>query len=108
MTLQELARQSREYRGRNGVSVEARGFGFVPAFLDRETGRVFASCFRDGRPARIHVIDGLPPDVVTQRSVTGRVISVKGTVIAGFVCAGRFYTREQASAVLSRQPDSKH
>jgi hypothetical protein len=85
--------------------MEARGFGFSPAFLDRETGRVFVSCFRDGRPAGIHVMDGLPPEVVTERSLAGRVVSVKGTVVAGFVSCGRFYTREQASRVLAGQPN---
>jgi hypothetical protein len=105
MTPQELAQESCQYRGRGGISVEARGFGFSPAFLDRETGRVFASCFRDGRPAGIHVMDGLPPEVVTERSLSGRVVSVKGTVVAGFIACGRFYTREQASRVLAGQPD---
>src|SRR3990172_5622263 len=31
---------------------------FRSAFMDLETGRVFASCFADGRPAAVHVIEG--------------------------------------------------
>jgi hypothetical protein len=49
-------------------------------------------------------MDGLPPEVVVERSVAGRVISIKETVIAGFVCRGRFYTREQASRLLAGRP----
>lgn len=52
----------------------------------------------DGRPAPMHLLEGLPPAVVTARDATGRVIALKSTVLAGFVRAERFYTREQAAA----------
>jgi hypothetical protein len=59
------------------VSAETRSFGLAPALVDLETRRVFASCFQDGRPAPIHLLEGLPDDLVVQRSATGRVVAVK-------------------------------
>jgi hypothetical protein len=60
MTPFTLQQENRRYRGRGGVSPENGSLGFRPAFMDVETGRVFASCFADGRPAAVHVIEGLP------------------------------------------------
>lgn len=62
--------------------------------------RVALSCFGDGRPAPIHVLDGMPEDWVEQRSLQGRVLSVKRSVVAGFVRDGEFYTREDAAEAL--------
>jgi hypothetical protein len=105
MTPGELAQETKTYRRRRGVSPETRSFGLLPAFLDRDTGRVFTSRFRNGRPAGIHVIDGLPPDLVLERSETGRAMAIKESVVAGFICCrGQFYTREQASRLLGSHP----
>jgi hypothetical protein len=85
------------YGGTGGRSEENRCLGFRPAFFDFATQRIFLSCYRNGLPATIHVLDGLPDDVVVDRSPSGRVISTKATLIAGFVRNGFFYTRRAAA-----------
>ncbi|MDX1606432.1 MAG: hypothetical protein R3202_09580 [Candidatus Competibacterales bacterium] len=96
----DLARQNRQYQGTGGCSAENRECGFAPAFLDARTGRVHRSRFADGRPAPMHLLDGLPPELVQERSPGGRVTAVSTDLVAGFVRNGRFYTRAQAAAAL--------
>ncbi|MFO7641482.1 MAG: hypothetical protein R6X17_09540 [Candidatus Competibacteraceae bacterium] len=93
-----LRQQNRRFRGTGGVSTENRSLGFAPAFLDTETHRVYQARFADGRPAPMHLLEGLPAAVVAARDATGRVLALKPTVLAGFVREDRFYTREQAAA----------
>ena len=101
-TASTLRQENCEYRGFGAVSWQNRWYGLSPAFLDSETGRVLPSRFSDGRPAQVHVLDGLPDDVVISRSGAGRVVAVKGSVVAGFVLGGRFYTREEAAREVAR------
>ena len=96
-----LKEQNKCFMRTGGRSQENRSEGFRPAFSDTKTGTVYPSCFADGRPAPMHMLDGLPSDVVVARNESGRVISVKDSVIAGFVKAGQFYTREQAAAAVT-------
>lgn len=99
LTNATLKRQNRIFRKTGGVSAGNRCCGFAPAFLDRETGAVYLARFADGRPAPMHLLDGLPPELVVKRSISGGVAAVKESVVAGFVRSDRFYTREQAAAV---------
>lgn len=92
-----LRQQSSTFRGSSGVSEENHSYGFAPAFLDIETGHVYLARFADGRPAPMHLLDGLPDEVVTSRKASGAVNAVKETIIAGFFRWGRFFTREQAA-----------
>ncbi|MDX1655775.1 MAG: hypothetical protein R3310_11255 [Candidatus Competibacteraceae bacterium] len=92
-----LSQENLAFAGSRGVSHNNRGRGFVPAFLDTESGRVQRAKFRDGSPAPMHLLDGLPEAWITDRLPSGRVLAVKGSVVAGFLRAGRFYTREQAA-----------
>ncbi|MDB5858339.1 MAG: hypothetical protein JWQ76_2028 [Ramlibacter sp.] len=96
LTPQTLAAERARYFGTAGCSAGNRGNGFRPAFLDRETGRVYLSAFADGRPAPAHLLDGLPPTLVLARAAGGSVAAVKGSVISGFARDGHFYTREEA------------
>lgn len=89
-------------RGSGGVSKDNRHLGFVPAFMDTRTGNVYPCSFADGRPAPFHVLDGLPDELVVARDRLGRPSHVVGTVITGFSLDGRFYTRDQAAAQVSR------
>jgi hypothetical protein len=73
-----------------------------PAFRDTSTGVIYPSRFTDGRPAPVHVVDGLPDSAVLSRSPDGRVAALKQTVVAGFSWGGRFYTREEAASVRQR------
>ncbi|HRE55654.1 MAG TPA: hypothetical protein PLP22_12805 [Candidatus Competibacter sp.] len=102
MTPGRLAAQNRRFKGSGGISQENRVGGFLPAFADTETGATYRSCFADGSPAPIHLLDGLPVELVVARSANGRVTSVKDSVVAGFIRAGRFYTREQAAEAMTR------
>ncbi len=96
----DLCTESRRHRGSGGRSEENADLGFRPAFRDDATGEVYASCFVDGRPAPLHLYDGLPDDVVIARSACGHVSAVKGSLVSGFLRGGSFYTREEAAAVV--------
>lgn len=96
-----LGEQNRIHGGSGGVSAVARGSGFCPAFIDGETGAVYRSCYANGEPAPFHLLDGLPAEVVKARHPSGRVAAVKGSVVAGFLQGGRFYTREQAALAVA-------
>ena len=96
LTPQKLATEKARYFGTGGCSAGNRSCGFRPAFQDRETGRIYLSAFADGRPAPVHLLDGLPPSLVLTRTPLGRVGAVKGSVISGFARDGHFYTREEA------------
>jgi hypothetical protein len=99
MTQDRLKQETVTHRGTGGISAENRSLGFRPAFMDRETSAVYASCFGDGRPAPFHLIDGLPDELVVARDAVGRVAALKDSVIAGFVRGGRFYSREDAGCL---------
>jgi hypothetical protein len=91
MTLQQ---ENIAHRATGGVSAGNRSFGFRPAFRNTETGSVYPSRLVDGRPAPIHMIDGLPDEV-------------RDSVQSGFLLDGCFYDRDEAAEYLrrvSRQP----
>jgi len=94
---ERLKRENVAYAGTGGVSRGNRALGFRPAFLDCATMAVYVSCFADGRTAPCHVLDGLPEDVVIDRSPEGRVKRVKSSIISGFERGGFFYTRRAAA-----------
>ena len=98
LSARTLRQQNRGFRGTGGVSAENRSLGFAPAFRDTQTGAVYRACFADGRPAPMHLLEGLPPAVVAARDAAGRAIAIRPSVQAGFVRDGRFYTRDQAAA----------
>lgn len=96
-SIMQLQLENLAHRGTGGRSQENRGLGFRPAFFDFSTQRIYLSCFRNGMPAPIHVLDGLPDEAVIDRAASGKVISTKASVIAGFVRNGFFYTRSAAA-----------
>jgi hypothetical protein len=49
----------------------------------------------------VHLLDGLPDDLVVHRTAEGRVTAVKHTLVSGFLRAEQFYTREQAAQFLA-------
>ena len=95
-----LALETAHYRGTGGVSENNRSQRFQPAFIDRDTETVHLSRFPDGRPAPCHLLDGLPDELVRARNEQGRVMRVKSSVVSGFVRDERFYTRDEAAAML--------
>jgi hypothetical protein len=92
-----LRRQNRAFRGTAGVSANNRGQGFVPAYQDTATGAIAIARFADGRPAPVHVLDGLPEKWIAARDGQGRVTRTRPGIVAGFMREGRFFTREQAA-----------
>jgi len=100
LTPHSLALETARYRATGGVSENNRSRGFQPAFIDRDTGTVHLSRFPDGRPAPCHLLDGLPDELVLARNAQGRVMRVKSSVVSGFVRDERFYTRDEAAAML--------
>lgn len=93
----KLATENLNYSGTGGVSHENRSLGFIPAFCDTETGAVYLSCHKDGTQAAIHILDGLPENLITARDSQKKIITVKPSVIPGFIKDEQFYTREQAA-----------
>jgi hypothetical protein len=100
LTQRRLKFQNRLFAGTGGVSRGNREQGFVPGFLDQDTGVIYRSCNPDGSPAPVHRIDGLPVELVVARGEAGRVAAVKASVVAGFIRDGLFYTREQAAQAV--------
>jgi hypothetical protein len=100
LTTEILRKQNLAFIGTGGISEENRSAGFRPAFHDLASGRTALARFADGRPAPMHLLDGLPDEWVVQRDTMGRVSAIKDSVIAGFVRNGLFFTREQAAAAL--------
>jgi len=98
-----LEAENARYLGSGARSEENRSLGFRPAFMDAETGVVYASCFADGRPAPFHLLDGLPDEVVLARHASGGVKAVKPSVVSGFVRERRFLTRDEAASWVGRE-----
>jgi hypothetical protein len=99
LSRQRLLAENAAYAGTGGVSGENRHNGFAPAYLDTWTGIALPSRYADGAPAPIHVLDGLPPHWVVERDPCGRVLKTRPGIVAGFLCNGCFYTRDQAAAL---------
>ena len=97
----QLQLENLVHRGTGGRSEENRALGFRPAFFDFATQRIYLSCWPNGMPAPIHMLDGLPDEVVIDRAPNGKVITTKATVIAGFVRNGFFYTRRAAARAVA-------
>jgi hypothetical protein len=97
LTPEQLRQDNQYFKHTDGISDNNRDKGFRSAFLDMATGCIYLSRFGDGSLAPLHLLDGLPDELVLQRNAEGCVIAVKQTVIAGFLYHDRFYTREQAA-----------
>lgn len=103
VTTDQLAREHRDYASTGGASDSNRGHRFRPAFLDEDTGIVYVSRDRAGKPTPYHCLDGLPQALVEAHDPHGRVIAVKATVLAGFERDGVFFTRDEAAALVSQE-----
>lgn len=97
MNSERLRKENMHFCGKGGVSHENHRSGFLPAFCDTLTGRAELSRFESGAPAPLHLLDGLPEEWVVERNASGAVVSIKSTVVTGFVRDGCFYTREEAA-----------
>ena len=100
LNVQVLADQNRHFRRTGGVSQENQAYGYLPAFMDTQSGAIYLSRFANGRLAPIHLLEGLPESLIAARTGRGTVTTARGSVIAGFLREGRFYTREEAAKGL--------
>jgi hypothetical protein len=100
VTPEMLQQQNQVFRDTGGVSANSCSKGFRSAFQDSATGRTYLSRYADGSPAPVHLLEGLPNELVLARDAAGRAINVKQTLVAGFVHAECFYTREQVALLL--------
>jgi len=98
----ELASENRRFSRSGGVSENNREAGFVPAYRDERTGAIALSNSADGRPAPIHVLDGLPDEWIATRDETGKATSLVSGIVSGFYRNGRFFTREEAAATVKQ------
>jgi len=101
-----LIDENRTFHGTGGVSQVNGRHGFLPAFHDTKTGAVYLSRFADGRPAPVHLYEGLPTAVVADRDASDRTMTLKSGVVAGFVHKQRFYTRGEAARALAMHIDT--
>jgi len=99
LTARTLRDENRVFRGTGGVSAGNRALGFRPAFKDTTSGTVYLSCFADGRPAPIHMLEGLPKALTHARGASSNIM--KNCVVAGFVLENTFYTREEAANAIA-------
>jgi len=97
LTDKALLEENLQLSGTTGVSANNRGLGFIPAFMDTGTGAVYLSCFSNGMPAPIHVLAGLPENLIEAHGKSGDPLSIKSSVISGFVREETFYSREEAA-----------
>ncbi|MDI3326595.1 hypothetical protein QKW35_19630 [Pontibacterium granulatum] len=96
-----LAEENREFAGTGGVSENNAQANFAPAFQDAGTGEVEISRFKNGQPAPFHLLDGLPDKWILERDVKGRVVTVKASIVSGFVRLGEFFTRQEAAEFMA-------
>ena len=100
LSLFELRLENQTYEDTGGISQNNRDSGFKPAYRNIRTGQTVISCFANGEPAPVHVLDGIPDEWVVARDPGGGVSRVLATVVSGFIHNGRFYTREAAARLL--------
>jgi hypothetical protein len=100
---QVLQEQNRTFEGTMGVSAQSSVLGFVPAFKNIRTGETRLSMTKDGSCSPVHILDGLPDEWVAKRDGNGHVVTVKDSVVAGFISNGCFYTREELAKTLRKR-----
>ncbi|MEM7003001.1 MAG: hypothetical protein AAF529_19600 [Pseudomonadota bacterium] len=88
---------SQDFAGTCGESRIACANQFLPAFIDRDTGRIELSRLASGKPAPIHLVAHLPQAWATICDAQGQVLELKANIEAGFVRDHRYYTREEAA-----------
>lgn len=103
LTSKRLAEQNHKFRGTGGISSGNRSLGFVPAFKDMDTGKVYRSCYADGQPAPFHMFEGLPGELLMSADTGFAHASsvIKSSVIAGFLLDDLFFSRAEAAQAVA-------
>jgi hypothetical protein len=104
LTQHRLAEQNRRFSGTGGVSRANRSLGFLPGFKDSIAGKIYRSCYANGTPAPLHMLEGLPVECMETWDMSGGPAPavVKCSVIAGFILDEVFYSREEAARAVQR------
>ena len=91
LTTYRLKADNRRFAGTGGVSAENQGRGFIPGFLDQETGVVYHSRRADGTPASFHALEGLPEETtVLAGGVSGPIpVLMNGATYMADVMGGQ-------------------
>ncbi len=101
MNRQRLDEENTLHLGTGGRSQENAHAAFRPAFFDYASQKLYLSRFADGRLAPLHLLDGLPEEVIVDRALCGRVIAARASLVAGFERNGSFYTRKAAARAVA-------
>ena len=95
MTNAQIDQQRRTYDRMGGAVFGDASFGFLPAFMDTESSEIHLSSYRDGHPAVIHIMDGIPETWVSEWDDEGQPVGLKKGIVAGFMRGGAFYTVDE-------------
>jgi hypothetical protein len=76
----------------SGIDVLELCKGFTPAFRDLANNETHLSTHADGEYCTYHSFDNLPIDWVEEWDKSGYAVSLKPSVIAGFMRGNQFYT----------------
>lgn len=94
-----LRKENLAYLGTGARSQENHNLGFVPAFHDTLSNKTAIARFSNGKPAPLHILDGVPKDWIVRQDRSGKVTAIKSSIVSGFTREGVFYTREQAAGL---------
>lgn len=97
LTQDRVKEESADFLGTCGESATATQSHFQPAFQNPADGCVVAARFPSGAVAPMHLICGLPKTWGRKFDQQGNVVELIDGIVAGFVRAGSFYTREEAA-----------
>ena len=101
MTPETLRQENSHFKNTGGISQNNAHASFRAAFKDERTGQVYLSRFANGAVAPIHLLDGLPNQLVKSSSKDGRVVRARKSLTSGFERMGDFFTRSEAAAALA-------
>lgn len=88
-----------QYANSGGVSQNNAAENFVPAFKNANTGEIALSKYFNGKPAPLHLIDGLPDSWLIK---DGKQKDLQEFIISGFVRFGRFFDRQEAAEFIAQ------
>lgn len=88
-----LSDSGKQFRDKlSGIDLPDFCQGFIPVFRDLANDETHISTFSDGQFADMHILDNLPIDWVEDWDENGYALSLRPSVIAGYMRAGQFYT----------------
>lgn len=97
---EQLQQENQQYANTGGISQNNREEGFIPAFMDLQTGKVQLARYKNGAIAPFHMIDGLPSDWLHYENQ--KVAKLKQHIVSGFVRCDRFFNRSEAAEFMAR------